>query len=179
MLVGVDTAPYLWGGVVLIPVLRVGSSPTSIPEFRNSGFRMCLLSLGALVELLLLHIMLYMRVLPGPWCPSRTASDHMCDMMCFLALGVSRRIASVHLSCNMFMPSTPELLNSGMLAGVDTSLYLWGVSCYLFSGWCVHPRAFLNSGIRDSLIEQPTFWQHTAIVLTCRAKGRSTVLGGP
>ena len=56
MLVGVDTAPYLWGGVVLIPVLRVGSSPTSIPEFRNSGFRMCLLSLGALVELLLLHI---------------------------------------------------------------------------------------------------------------------------
>ena len=28
--------------------------------------------------------------------------------------------------CDMFMPSIPELLNSGMLAGVDTSLYLWG-----------------------------------------------------
>ena len=48
---------------------------------------MCLLSLGALEELLLLHIMLYMYVLPGPWCPSRTASDNMYDMMCFLALG--------------------------------------------------------------------------------------------
>ena len=52
MLVGVDTSLYLWGGV-LLPVFRVGSSPTSIPEFRNSGFRMCLLSLGALEELLL------------------------------------------------------------------------------------------------------------------------------
>ena len=50
---------------------------------------MCLLSLGALEELLLLHIMLYMCVLPGPWCSRRTASVHMYDtcMVCFLVLG--------------------------------------------------------------------------------------------
>ena len=41
-------------------------------------------------------------MLPGSWRPRISASDHM------------------------FIPSTPELLNSGMLAGVDTSLYLWG-----------------------------------------------------
>ena len=29
---------YLWGGGVLLHVIRVGSSPKSIPEFRNSGF---------------------------------------------------------------------------------------------------------------------------------------------
>ena len=56
MLVGVDPLPVPMGRGVLIPVLRVGSSPTSIPEFRNSGFLMCLLSLGALEELLLSHI---------------------------------------------------------------------------------------------------------------------------
>ena len=43
-------------------------------------------------------------MLPGPWCPRISASDHMC--------------------CDMFMPSIHELLNSGMLAGVDTSPYL-------------------------------------------------------
>ena len=100
MLVGVDTARYLWGGVVLIPVLRVGSSPTSIPEFRSSGFRMCLLSLGALVELLLSHIMLCMYVPPVPWCPLRTASYHMYDMLCFLALGA---IVSVLLTTCLFL----------------------------------------------------------------------------
>ena len=52
MLVGVDPLPVPMGRGVLIPVLRVGSSPTSIPEFRSSGFRLCLMSLGALVELL-------------------------------------------------------------------------------------------------------------------------------
>ena len=120
--------------------------------------------LVSLVEVLLLpcslHLMLcdplgaqknltQPKVLPGSWRPRRNASVHM------------------------FMPSTPELLNSGMLAGVDTSLYLWGGSCYLFSGWCVHPRAFLNSGIRGSLEERPTFWQLTAIVLRRHAHGRS------
>ena len=39
-------------------------------------------------------------VLPGPWCPRISASDHMC--------------------CDKFMPSIPELLNSGMLAGPCT-----------------------------------------------------------
>ena len=101
-------------------------------------------------------------------------------MVCFLVLGASRISASDHMYCNMFMSSIPENLNSGMLAGVDTSLCLWGVvSYYLYSGWGLHPRAFLNSGIRDSLLEQPSFWQHAANVLTCRANGRSTVLGGP
>ena len=28
------------------------------------------------------------------------------------------------------VPSIPEFLNSGMLVGVDTSLYLWGVLSY-------------------------------------------------
>ncbi len=28
------------------------------------------------------------------------------------------------------VPSIPEFLNSGMLVGVDTSLYLWGVVSY-------------------------------------------------
>ena len=87
MLVGVDPIPVPMGRDVLIPVLRVGSSPTSIPEFRSSGLRMCLLSLGALEELLLSHIMLCMCVPPVPWCPRRTASYHMYDMLCFLALG--------------------------------------------------------------------------------------------
>ena len=55
MLVGVDTSLFVpMGGGVLLPVIRVGSSPTSIPEFRNSGFRMCLLALGVLIEVLLM-----------------------------------------------------------------------------------------------------------------------------
>ena len=69
------------------------------------------------------------------------------------------------------MPSIPEILNSGMLAGVDTSLYLWGVSYYLYSGWGLHPRAFLNSGIRDSLLEHPSFWRHARQCAHMSCKG--------
>ena len=42
--------------------------------------------------------------------------------------------------CDMFMPSIPELLNSGMLAGVDTSLYLWGVVSY----YCIQGGVFTH-----------------------------------
>ena len=122
-------------------------------------------------------------MLPGPWCPHRSASDHMyCNCrVCFLALGASRRTASDHIYCNMFMPSIPEILNSGMLVGVDTSLFvpMGVVSYYLYSGWGLHPRAFLNSGIRDSLLEHPSFWRYARLCAYVSCKGPSPVLGGP
>ena len=100
--------------------------------------------------------------------PRRSASDHMVtppsalwslgvpqrtsySPMCFLALGaLVELLLSTCYSC-VHVPSIPEFLNSGMLMGVDTAPYLWGVlSYYLYSGWGLHPQAFLNSGIQDS-----------------------------
>ncbi len=77
---GVSTPSHVpLGEGILLPVIRGGSSPTSIPVFRSSGFPMYLMFLGALVELLLLHNILCMYVPPVPWCPCRTASDHVCS----------------------------------------------------------------------------------------------------
>ena len=109
------------GRGILIPVIEVGCLPTSNPECRISGIvllllrtaSLCLLPLGAIVELLL-----------ATWVHKKPLKAHAT---------YSLRTASLHLcaSCpsgalvEVLLPH-PEILNSGLPVGIDPTPYIWG-----------------------------------------------------